>query len=67
MAASEVLASTTLGEILSGDDTADLRARVGGVRGYTGQVRIERKFGRPVIRSTKVSATVTNRAVLSQK
>jgi hypothetical protein len=66
-AAGEVLASTTLGEILSGHNTADLRARVGGVRGFTGQVRIERKFGRPVVRSTKISATVTNRATLSQK
>lgn len=63
---SSVMASATMGEILGSYDSADVRARCGGLRGFNGQLTISRIAGRPEIRSTKVSATVTNRAVITQ-
>ncbi len=64
---STVLASDTLGGNLAAADSADLRARVGGLRGYHGQITIARRIGRPQIRSVRVTGSSTNRATISQK
>jgi len=63
----EVSASTTLGEYLEPDNSADIRARIGGERGFHGTVTVRRLVGRPYVSGVKVSATVANRAVISQK
>jgi len=63
----EVLASSTLlGIPLPPSETADLRARIGGLRGFNGSLNLRRVIGRPMIRGIKVSATTTNRETLSQ-
>lgn len=64
---STVLASDTLGGNLAAADSADLRARIGGLRGYHGQITIARRIGRPQIRSVRVTGSSTNRATISQK
>lgn len=64
--AGEVLASSLNGGIIAANDTADIRGRVGGLRGFNGAITIRRVLGRPSIRSTRISATVTNRATLTQ-
>ena len=66
-AGSAVLASDTLGDNIDADDSADIRARIGGLRGYNGQLTIARRIGRPQIRSVRVTAASTNRATISQK
>jgi hypothetical protein len=63
----EVLASETLDGYIEGDNSADIRARIGGERGFHGTVTVRRVVGRPQIGGIKVSATVANRAVISQK
>jgi hypothetical protein len=64
---SETLVSNTMGGPLPTDETADVRQRIGGVRGFNGQVTLRRDIGRPSIRSVKVQATVTNRETITQK
>ena len=66
-AGTEILASDTLDENIDVEDSTDIRARAGGLRGYNGQITIERRIGRPQIRSVRTTGTTTNRATLSQK
>jgi hypothetical protein len=66
-AGSEVAASSTIGGYIEGGNTADIRSRIGGERGQNGSITVRRIAGRPQIRGVKVSATVSNRAVISQK
>jgi hypothetical protein len=60
------------GEILSPSDaneaeTASIRCRLGGFRGFTGTMILTRTAGSPKIHSLRVSGTTTNRQVISQK
>jgi hypothetical protein len=66
-AGSEVAASSTIGGYIEGGNTADIRSRIGGERGQNGSITVRRIAGRPQVRGVKVSATVSNRAVISQK
>lgn len=59
----EMLAPSTTGEA----ETANIRARLGGIRGYTGTVILTRTEGSPKIHSTRISASITNRQIISQK
>lgn len=63
----EVAASSTIGGYIEANNAADIRARIGGERGHNGSVTVRRLVGRPYVRGVKVSATVSNRAVISQK
>jgi len=58
-----VLSPSTVGEA----ETAGIRCRLGGIRGYTGTVILTRTQGSPKINSVKVAASVTNRQIISQK
>jgi hypothetical protein len=60
------------GEILSPStpneaETAGIRCRLGGIRGYTGTMILTRTQGSPKINSVKVAGSVTNRQIISQK
>lgn len=55
-----------IGEPLKLSDTANVRARIGGVRGYTGTVILKRTKGSPKLHSVKLSSTITNRSIISQ-
>jgi hypothetical protein len=61
-----------LGAELSPNDSANVRMRLGGVRGFSGQLAINAKLlgsspvGRPKVQSIMVEGTVTNRATISQ-
>jgi hypothetical protein len=59
----EILAPSTRGEA----ETAGIRCRLGGIRGYTGTMILTRTQGSPKINSVKVAGSVTNRQILSQK
>lgn len=59
----EILAPSTSGEA----ETAGIRCRLGGIRGYTGTMILTRTQGSPKINSVKVAGSVTNRQILSQK
>ena len=48
-------------------ETASIRCRLGGVRGYTGTMTLTRTIGSPKIHSIQVSGSITNRQILSQK
>lgn len=48
-------------------ETAGIRCRLGGIRGYTGTMILTRTQGSPKINSVKVAGSVTNRQILSQK
>lgn len=63
----EDLASSTMGGPLATENTADVRLRIGGVRGFNGQIKLRRVIGRPSIRSMRVEASITNRATVTQK
>ena len=63
----ETLVSNSMNGPLSPNNTADIRLRIGGVRGFNGSVTLRRDIGRPSIRSVKVRATVTNRETMTQK
>jgi hypothetical protein len=72
--ASEIGTTTQFlgGEILSPSspneaETAGIRCRLGGIRGYTGTMILTRTQGSPKINSVKVAGSVTNRQILSQK
>ena len=58
-----VLAPSTTGEA----ETASIRCRVGGIRGYTGTLILNRTQGSPKINSVKLSASITNRQITSLK
>jgi hypothetical protein len=62
------------GEILSASsdapnaaETASIRCRLGGIRGYTGTMILTRTQGSAKINSIKVAGSVTNRQIISQK
>jgi hypothetical protein len=60
------------GQILSPSDpneaeTASIRCRLGGQRGYTGTITLTRTIGSPKIHSIQVAGSITNRQILSQK
>ena len=59
----QVLSPSTSGEA----ETAGIRCRLGGIRGYTGTMILTRTQGSPKINSVKVAGSVTNRQILSQK
>ena len=48
-------------------ETAGIRCRLAGIRGYTGTVILTRTIGSPKVSSVKVAGSVTNRQILSQK
>jgi hypothetical protein len=56
----------SIGEYISAGDTANIRNRLGGVRGYTGTVVLTRTAGSPKVHSIKVAGSLTNRAIISQ-
>jgi len=58
-----VLAPSTPNEA----ETASIRCRLAGIRGYTGTMILTRTVGSPKINSIKVAGSVTNRQILSQK
>jgi hypothetical protein len=59
----EVLESTNPLEA----ETASIRCRLGGIRGYTGTMILTRTQGSAKINSIKVAGSVTNRQIISQK
>ena len=59
----EVLAPSSNGEA----ETAGIRCRLGGIRGYTGTMILTRTIGSPKVNSIKVAGSVTNRQIISQK
>ena len=59
----QVLSPSTSGEA----ETAGIRCRLGGIRGYTGTMILTRTQGSPKINSVKVAGAVTNRQIISQK
>ncbi len=48
-------------------ETAGIRCRLAGIRGYTGSMILTRTEGSPKINSVKVAGSVTNRQIISQK
>jgi len=48
-------------------ETASIRCRLAGIRGYTGTLILTRTVGSPKINSVKVAGSVTNRQIISQK
>ena len=58
-----VLAPSTPNEA----ETASIRCRLAGIRGYTGTLILTRTIGSPKINSVKVAGSVTNRQIISQK
>jgi hypothetical protein len=59
----QVLQSTNPSEA----ETASIRCRLGGIRGYTGTMILTRTQGSAKINSIKVAGSVTNRQIISQK
>ena len=59
----QLLAPSSTGEA----ETAGIRCRLGGIRGYTGTIILTRTTGSPKVNSIKVAGSVTNRQILSQK
>jgi hypothetical protein len=49
------------------EETANVRGRLGGLRGYTGTMILTRTFGSPKVHSVKISGAVSNRSIISQK
>jgi len=48
-------------------ETASIRCRLAGIRGYTGTLILTRTIGSPKVNSVKVAGSVTNRQIVSQK
>ena len=48
-------------------ETASIRCRLGGIRGFTGTMTLTRTVGSPKINSIKVTGSITNRQIISQK
>jgi len=62
------LGGQTLSPSTSGEaETASIRCRLGGQRGYTGTITLTRTIGSPKIHSIQVAGSITNRQILSQK
>jgi hypothetical protein len=58
--------SDLIGEPLANGDTANIRARLAGIRGFTGTLVIDRVYGSPKINSIAVSGAATNRQIITQ-
>jgi hypothetical protein len=59
-----------IGDLSNGDneeETANVRGRLGGLRGYTGTMILTRTLGSPKVHSVKISGAISNRAIISQK
>ena len=54
-------------EMPSEAETASIRCRLAGIRGYTGTIILTRTVGSPKINSVKIAGSVTNRQIVSQK
>ena len=72
--AAQLIGTTTtfLGELLTPStpneaETASIRCRLGGIRGFTGTMILTRNIGSPKINSVTVSGSVTNRQIISQR
>ena len=69
----ELIGTTTdfLGGLLTSSaneaETASIRCRLGGIRGFTGTMILTRNIGSPKVNSIKVAGSVTNRQIISQK
>lgn len=71
----QTIGTTTMflgGEVLgtgstNEDETGNIRFRLGGIRGYLGTLTLTRTIGSPKITSIKVTGSVTNRQIISQK
>jgi hypothetical protein len=48
-------------------ESASIRCRLGGIRGFTGTMILTRTIGSPKVNSVKVAGSVTNRQIISQK
>jgi hypothetical protein len=48
-------------------ETASIRCRLGGIRGFTGTMILTRTIGSPKVNSVKVAGSVTNRQIISQR
>jgi hypothetical protein len=59
----QILSPSSPGEA----ETASIRCRLGGQRGYTGTITLTRTIGSPKIHSIQVAGSITNRQILSQK
>ena len=59
--------TTLIADGIGESETASIRCRLGGVRGYTGTITLTRTIGSPKIHSIQVSGSITNRQILSQK
>jgi hypothetical protein len=59
----EVLSPSTTNEA----ETASIRCRLAGIRGYTGTLILTRTIGSPKINSIRISGSTTNRQIISQK
>jgi hypothetical protein len=59
--------TTLIADGVGESETASIRCRLGGVRGYTGTMTLTRTIGSPKIHSIQVSGSITNRQILSQK
>jgi hypothetical protein len=55
-----------IGEALGNGDTANVRTRLAGIRGFIGTVIIDRISGSPKINSIAVSGAATNRQIITQ-
>jgi len=58
--------SVLIGEKLGNGDTANVRTRLAGIRGFTGTLILDRISGSPKINSIAVSGAATNRQIISQ-
>jgi hypothetical protein len=58
--------SILIGEALGNGDTANVRTRLAGIRGFIGTVIIDRISGSPKINSIAVSGAATNRQIITQ-
>lgn len=59
----QILSPSTTGEA----ETAGIRCRLGGIRGYTGTIILTRTIGSPKVNSIKVAGSTTNRQIISQQ
>jgi hypothetical protein len=48
-------------------ETASIRCRLAGIRGYTGTLILTRTIGSPKINSIKIAGSITNRQIISQQ
>lgn len=66
-AGDSTLISETAEGVIPADETADIRLRVGGLRGFNGAITVERVIGRGAIRASRVNGTTAARSILTQK